>query len=340
VKAFGRALLIAIVFIAVAAPWLAPNAPDRQFNTYLYAPPTRVHVFGVGGGPYFYPLRIVSRLERRFEEDRSHPVRVQWFSRFSRFSRSSGFSGFSGTSVHLVSSSEPDTAPLLFLGADSYGRDIFARLLYGSRASLGLAAIATLAAMFFGAVIGGVAGYAGGAVDELLSRFSDFVLVLPAIYVVLALRAVMPLVLPARDVFVLLVGIFALVGWPVVARGVRGIIAFEREREYVTAGRALGAGPVRLLAVHLLPATRGYLATQATLLLPAFILAEATLSYVGLGFPDSVPTWGTMLHDASNVALLGEAPWMLAPAAAIFLVVLAVNLLVQGSGRSPVQLEP
>ena len=125
-----------------------------------------------------------------------------------------------------------------------------------------------------------------------------------------------------------------------VARGVRGIIASEREREYVMAGRALGAGPVRLLAVHLLPATRGYLATQATLLLPAFILAEATLSYVGLGFPDSVPTWGTMLHDVSNVALLGEAPWMLAPAAAIFLVVLAVNLVVQGGGRCPVQLEP
>jgi peptide/nickel transport system permease protein len=164
--------------------------------------------------------------------------------------------------------------------------------------------------------------------------------VLPAIYVVLALRAVMPLVLPPRDVFFLLVGIFALVGWPIVARGVRGIIASEREREYVMAGRALGAGPLRLLAIHLLPATRGYLATQATLLLPAFILAEATLSYVGLGFPDSVPTWGTMLHDASNVSLLGDAPWMLAPAAAIFVVVLAVNLVVQGSGRTPVQLEP
>jgi peptide/nickel transport system permease protein len=136
-------------------------------------------------------------------------------------------------------------------------------------------------------------------------------------------------------VFLLLVGIFGLVGWPIVARGVRGIIVSEREREYVTAGRALGAGPVRLLAVHLLPATRGYLAAQATLLLPAFILAEATLSYVGLGFPDTVPTWGTMLHDASNVALLGEAPWMLAPAGAIFIVVLAVNLVVQGTGRAP-----
>ena len=311
----GVALLIAVVFIAVAAPWLAPNPPDRQFNTYFYAPPTTLH-FDSGEGTYFYPLRVVSRLERRFEEVRDRPVRVAWFG------------------GHLVASTD-EREPLLLLGADSYGRDIFSRLLYGARASLGLALLATLAAMIIGAAVGGIAGYAGGVVDELLSRLSDFVLVLPAIYVVLALRAVMPLVLPPRDVFLLLVGIFGLVGWPIVARGVRGIVASEREREYVTAGRALGAGPVRLLAVHLLPATRGYLTTQATLLLPAFILAEATLSYVGLGFPDTVPTWGTMLHDASNVALVGDAPWTLAPAVAIFIVVLAVNLVVQGSGRPP-----
>ena len=313
-KTAGRVLLALIVFVAAAAPWLAPNAPGRQFDAYLYAPPTPFHVTS------FSPLRLVNRLERRFEV-REQRVAVRWFD------------------GRLMSSADPDD-PLLLLGADSYGRDLFSRLLYGARASLGLAALATLAAMILGAAIGGIAGYAGGAVDEVLSRLSDFVLVLPAIYVVLALRAVMPLVLPAGQVFLLLVGIFALVGWPVVARGVRGIIASEREREYVTAGRAAGASPLRLLTVHLMPAARGYLTTQATLLLPAFILAEATLSYVGLGFPDSVPTWGTMLYNASNVALVGEAPWMLAPAAAIFLVVLAVNLVVQGSGRSPVQLEP
>ena len=312
--AVGRILLVLIVFVAVAAPWLAPNPPDQQFDTYLYAPPTPLH------WRHFYPLRLVNRLERRFEV-REQPVSVRWFA-----------------AGHLVSSADA-IEPLLLLGADAYGRDIFARLVYGARTSLGIAALATFITMIVGAAIGGIAGYAGGAVDEVLSRFSDFVLVLPAIYVVLALRAVMPLVLPPGQTFALLVGIFALVSWPVVARGVRGIIASEREREYVTAGLAAGAGPLRLFAVHLMPAARGYLLTQATLLLPAFILAEATLSYVGLGFPTSVPTWGTMLYDASNVALVGEAPWMLAPAAAIFLVVLAVNLVVQGSGRSPVQLE-
>jgi len=311
----GVTMLVAVAFIAVAAPWLAPNPPDRQFNTYFYAPPTTLH-FDAGDEMYFFPLRIVSRLERRFEEVRDRPIRVSWFR------------------GRLIASAD-DREPLLLLGADSYGRDIFARLLYGARASLGLALLATLAAMIIGAAVGGIAGYAGGVVDELLSRLSDFILVLPAIYAVLALRAVMPLVLAPRDVFLMLVGIFGLVGWPIVARGVRGIVASEREREYVAAGRALGAGPVRLLAIHLLPATRGYLGTQATLLVPAFILAEATLSYVGLGFPDTVPTWGTMLHDASNVALVGDAPWMLAPAAAIFIVVLAVNLVVQGRGRAP-----
>jgi peptide/nickel transport system permease protein len=140
-------------------------------------------------------------------------------------------------------------------------------------------------------------------------------------------------------VFVLLAAIFVLLGWPVVARGVRAIVMAERARDYAAAARAVGAGPWRILSRHLLPAASGYLTVQATLLVPSFILAEATLSYVGLGFPDEVPTWGTLLQDAANVSLVSEAPWILAPAAAIFVVVLAVNLTVQGTGRAPVQLE-
>jgi peptide/nickel transport system permease protein len=103
-----------------------------------------------------------------------------------------------------------------------------------------------------------------------------------------------------------------------------------REREYAIAARSAGAGNSRLLLRHLLPAARGYITTQATLLLPAFILAEATLSFVGLGFPSPMATWGTMLQEAANVATLGDAPWTLAPALAIFMVVLGVNLVVQG----------
>jgi len=310
----GVALLTIVLLLAVAAPFLAPNDPDRVYRDLSFAPPSKVYVIDPAGNlvpPYTYPQRLVSRLERRYEEDRSRPQPIRWFYRW-RFATVSY-----------------DGAPLLLLGADSFGRDVLSRLLYAGRTSLLLAFAASLGALLVGIVIGGTAGAAGGLVDEILTRFSDFVLVLPAIYVVLALRAVMPLVLPDRSVFLMMAGIFAAVGWPFVARGVRAIVASERNTEYAHAARALGAGPLRLLARHLLPATRGYLLTQATLLVPAFILAEATMSYVGLGFSDRTPSWGSMLHDAANVAVLGDFPWVLAPAGAIFIVVLAVNLIVQ-----------
>jgi peptide/nickel transport system permease protein len=323
-KRTGAVLLGIIVFAALAAPWLAPNPPNRRFNDLLYAPPTPIRVADDGRlAPHIHAWRLVSRLERRFEEDRSSHSTLRWF-----------------TPGVLVSGEPDEGRPLLVLGADEYGRDIFSRTLYGARTTLALAAIATLVATLLGALVGGVAGYAGGWLDASLSRFSEFVLVLPAIYVALALRAVLPLVLPSSTVFVILVAIFALLGWPIVARGVRAIVIAEREREYAVAARSAGASDARILLRHLLPAARGYMSTQATLLCPAFILGEATLSYVGLGFPDTTPTWGTMLREAANIALLGDAPWTLAPAAAIFAVVLGVNLLVQSTGHAPVQLEP
>lgn len=310
----GVVLLGLTLLLAVAAPLVAPHPPDVAFRDLSFAPPSRIYVFDAAGSltaPYTYPQRLVSRLERRYEEDRARPVRPRWFA-----------------DGH-VASVPGDGGPLLLLGADSAGRDIFSRLLYAARTSLALAGVATIGALVIGVAIGGMAGYAGGAIDEILSRVSDFVLVLPAIYVVLALRAVMPLVLPDATVFVLMAAIFALVGWPFVARGVRAIVAAERTSDYALAARALGAGHARMLGRHLLPAARGYLLMQGALLLPGFILAEATMSYVGLGFSDRTPSWGSMLLDAANVAVLGDVPWALAPAAAIFIVVLAVNLIVQ-----------
>jgi peptide/nickel transport system permease protein len=128
-------------------------------------------------------------------------------------------------------------------------------------------------------------------------------------------------------VFALVAIIFVVVGAPFVARGVRTIVRTERELDYVAAARSLGAGHLRLLGRHILPAASAVLIVQAMLLVPAFIVAEATLSYVGLGFPDPVPSWGQMLHEASNVRAVVDFPWLLSPAAAIFLVVFALNLL-------------
>jgi peptide/nickel transport system permease protein len=292
--------LAALTIFAVVAPWLAPYEASEAFRDFLHAPPMRPHLEGLA--PVVHPLVLADRLEQRFEPDRSRTVNLPWIER-------------------------DDTAPVFLFGADDFGRDVLSRLLYGARTSIGLSLVATLGAVLIGALAGAWAGYRGGWVDDAIMRVADFVLVLPVIYVVLVLRAVLPLVLPASTVFILVVWIFVAVGWPFVAKGVRAIVAVERRREYVQAAQSLGASPFRILTVHLIPACAGHLLVQATLLLPAFILAEATLSYIGLGFPDPVASWGTMLAGAGNYNAVARFPWTLAPAIAIFAIVLLTNLL-------------
>lgn len=317
----GQLLLTLVVLVVLLSPLLALHDPSLSFRDRLFAPPMPPRVVDAAGNwrsPFVYPLRLENRLERLYVEDRSRPVPLVFFSK--------------GTLVRMVDEAD---GPWLPLGADGAGRDVWSRLLHGGRLSLGIAVLSSLGALLVGAFVGGIAGFRGGLTDELLMRLAEFVLVLPALYVVLVLRSVLPLVLPPWAVFALMTGIFAGVGWPWVARGVRGIVAAERTRDYAVAATALGASPARVLVRHLLPASRGLLATQAILLVPSFIIAEATLSFVGLGFPDTLPSWGSMLHEAANVNVLTQFPWTLAPALAIVAVTLGVNLALDTTPRPP-----
>ena len=317
----GLTLLGIVVLGVMGASVLAPNLPTRQFRGYLHAPPMRPRLVDANGvhWPFVHPLRLVDRLERRYEADTSCRLPLVWF-----------------RGGRLVQLADPGDQPLLLLGSDQLGRDVFARLLHGGRASLGVAAFAVLGALLIGAMVGAVSGAAGGFVDEMLMRFADFVLVLPAICVVLAVRAVMPLVMPTGAIVLLMAGVFAAVGWPFVARGVRAIVATERQKTYALAAISIGVGPVGLVRRHLLPAAYGFLRVQATLLLPAFVLTEATLSFVGLGFAEPTASWGVMLQEASNIRGVADFPWLLSPAAAIAAVVFAVNLIARaGEGHEP-----
>jgi peptide/nickel transport system permease protein len=309
-------LVLALGALALGGPWLAPYPPQAQHREFMHAPPMRPRVIDAGAlrPPFARPLVLMDRIEQRYDIDERRTLPLPW-------------------------SSAAATEPVFLLGSDRLGRDVLSRVLHGARTSLGLALVSTLGALIVGALLGAWAGYRGGWPDEVLMRASEFVLVLPVIYVVLALRAVLPLVLPGRTVFLVMCGIFVLVAWPWAARGVRGIVATERERDYVSAAVAAGASPLRVITRHLLPACGGFLAVQATLLLPGFILAEATLSFVGLGFPETLPSWGTMLAEAASVSSLSRFPWTLAPAIAIFFVVLSTNVVLERFGHLPLPLD-
>lgn len=304
----GWLIIGAIATVTIAAPILAPHRAGEQLDDRGYAPPTRIHLWDAGlHRPFIRPVTMVDRLRKEFVTDDTARVPL-----------------IVGAAP-LISSAVPDQ-PLLLLGADPLGRDVFARLVLGARWSLGVTLAGAAGALLFGAIIGGLAGITGGRTDRWLMRAADFVLVLPAVYLVLVLRALLPLVLSTWEVFGLMAALFAVAAWPHVARGVRAIVIVERSRDYVEAARAAGGGRLRILR-HVLPATRGFLGAELVLLMPALLSAEAAISFLGLGFPEPTPSWGTMLQDAANVRVMTEAPWMLAPAVALFLVVLSLQLI-------------
>lgn len=323
----GLAILFVFGGAAAFAGFLPPHDYREQSRLEPSAPPTAVRFFDRTGSfhirPFIYARRLVDARDMQYADDDQHPFPIEFFSRGSSYS----LFGLTDLNIHLLGTGE-DGPKVRLLGTDQLGRDRFSRLLYAIRFSLVVSPLGMLLACLIGILIGCVSGYAGRRVDGLLMAVTDTMISLPTLILILAARAAFPLELPPLTAGLLLIGIFALTGWAEVARLTRGLVLTVKEREYVTAARSIGASETAILRRHILPNIATPLLIQATLILPAFLLAEVALSFLGVGLQEPEPSLGNMLTAAGDLTQLGRAPFLtLSPAFAIFLFVLGVRLI-------------
>jgi peptide/nickel transport system permease protein len=305
------ALLVALHLAILLAGFIAPYDPAAQNRELAYASPTPIHFFDSAG---FHPRPFVYASAVALEspqEDRTHEYPLHLFVSGDSYK----ILGLIPTSVHMFGVQAPGHAFLF--GTDSYGRDEFSRLLYGGQISLAAGLLATLITLAAATVIGTISGYYGKLVDESLMGSAELFLSLPWFYFLVGVRAFLPLHLSATSTFLLIICVIGVIGWARPARVIRGVVLSARNRNYVLAARGFGGSNLYLLRRHVLPETFGVLLTQAALLVPQYVAAEAVLSFFGLGIAEPVPSWGNMLSMLQQYNVLISYYWLLAPACAL-----------------------
>jgi len=311
-----RWLIVLVVLhgIIAGAGFFAPYDPAEQDRERPYLPPMRVHLIDVNGHIHFRPFFHLLRLRKgsfdQYEENMASVIPLRFLVRGARYR----LFGLVPCRMHLFGA---DGARISLLGADAYGRDQFSRILYGGQVSLLAGLLGTAITLFLGASIGTAAGYYGGWRDELLMRLAELFVALPWLYLLFALRAFLPLAVSPLEAFLLVIVVIGTVGWARPARLVRGVVLSAKERDFVHAARGFGASDAYLLRRHILPETSSVLLTQAAILVPQFVLAEMTLSFLGLGMPEPVPSWGNLLANLQQYSVMVSYWWMYLPASAI-----------------------
>jgi peptide/nickel transport system permease protein len=295
------AVLVAIHFIFLFCGFFAPYDEAEQDRTASYAPPTKLH-FVDGAGrfgirPHVCANKEIEDSSGGYEEDCSHTYPVRFF--------------VSGIKSHLFGVDAPGRISVL--GTDGLGRDQFSRFLFGARLSLFAGLLATALALIVGLIVGMAAGFYGSIVDTVLMRLAELFLALPWVYILLAVRAFLPLHLSPEQTFLLLVTLIGGIGWARPARLIRGVVLSAKQRNFVLVGRNLGATDLYLLRRHILPQVYGVVLAQAALLVPQYILAEITLSFLGLGVGEPAASLGNLLGVLQQYHVLTSYWWMFIP---------------------------
>ena len=324
----GLFLLICYLILPVAG-FIAPYTANERSADYLYAPPQSINLWHEGQfvGPYVYPITATADLVNyrwTYETDTATPMPLEFFCEGSGYK----LFGFIPSSTHLFCA--PEGATVFLWGSDRLGRDVFSRILYGAQLSLTVGLIGITVSFLLGIFFGAIAGYYGGRTDWLINRIIEILRSLPELPLWLALSAAVPSNWSPVAVFFIISIILGILDWPGLARAVRSKFLSLREEEYVRAAEMMGAKPGRVIRRHLLPNFMSHLIASATLSIPAMILGETALSFLGLGLRAPAVSWGVMLNDAQNLASIEIYPWTAIPMLPIIFVVLAFNFLGDG----------